>query len=343
MRFPRSSRLALMGLGCLLASTTALAASAASSDNRAAAAFDRLLDEEWQYQLKNAPELATSIGDYRYNDRWSDLSLAHIQASVPVLAGFLKKFEAIAPASLDDQRQISRAMIIQQIQDTLEGIRLKTYEMPIDQMNGAQLQYPGFVSSIPFNTTRQYEDYLARLRAIPKAIDQVIALARLGETDGLMPPRFLLEKAEQQVEQIAAPAGEKSPFGEPVTRFPAAVPAADQARLRKAILTAIDHDVRPAYQRLATFMKQGYTAHGRTQDGVWALPGGDALYRYDIRTLTTTTMPPKEIHQLGLDQVAKIEGEMGEIAHKLGFADLAALRASVARDPKLYATYSYRY
>lgn len=338
MRFPRSSRLALMGLGCLLASTTALAAPAASSDNRAAAAFDRLLDEEWQYQLKNAPELATSIGDYRYNDRWSDLSLAHIQGSVPVLAGFLKKFEAIAPASLDDQRQISRAMIIQQIQDTLEGIRLKTYEMPIDQMNGAQLQYPGFVSSIPFNTTRQYEDYLARLRAIPKAIDQVIALARLGETDGLMPPRFLLEKAEQQVEQIAAPAGEKSPFGEPVTRFPAAVPAADQARLRKAILTAIDHDVRPAYQRLATFMKQGYTAHGRTQDGVWALPGGDALYRYDIRTLTTTTMPPKEIHQLGLDQVAKIEGEMGEIAHKLGFADLAALRASVARDPKLYAT-----
>ena len=338
MRFPRSSRLALMGLGCLLASTTALAAPAASSDNRAAAAFDRLLDEEWQYQLKNAPELATSIGDYRYNDRWSDLSLAHIQGSVPVLAGFLKKFEAIAPASLDDQRQISRAMIIQQIQDTLEGIRLKTYEMPIDQMNGAQLQYPGFVSSIPFNTTRQYEDYLARLRAIPKAIDQVIALARLGETDGLMPPRFLLEKAEQQVEQIAAPAGEKSPFGEPVTRFPAAVPAADQARLRKAILTAIDHDVRPAYQRLAMFMKQGYTAHGRTQDGVWALPGGDALYRYDIRILTTTTMSPKEIHQLGLDQVAKIEGEMGEIAHKLGFADLAALRASVARDPKLYAT-----
>ena len=338
MRFPRSSRLALMGLGCLLASTTALAAPAASSDNRAAAAFDRLLDEEWQYQLKNAPELATSIGDYRYNDRWSDLSLAHIQGSVPVLAGFLKKFEAIAPASLDDQRQISRAMIIQQIQDTLEGIRLKTYEMPIDQMNGAQLQYPGFVSSIPFNTTRQYEDYLVRLRAIPKAIDQVIALARLGEKDGLMPPRFLLEKAEQQVEQIAAPAGEKSPFGEPVTRFPAAVPAADQARLRKAILRAIDHDVRPAYQRLAMFMKQGYTAHGRTQDGVWALPGGDALYRYDIRTLTTTTMPPKEIHQLGLDQVAKIEGEMGEIAHKLGFADLAALRASVARDPKLYAT-----
>nr|WP_232227988.1 DUF885 family protein [Asaia astilbis] len=277
MRFPRSSRLALMGLGCLLASTTALAAPAQTSATGQGAfeAFDRLLDQEWQYQLKNAPELATSIGDYRYNDRWTDLSVAHIKGSVPVLNGFLKQFEAIAPASLDDQRQISRAMIIQQLQDTLEGIRLKTYEMPIDQMNGAQLQYPGFVSSIPFDSTRHYEDYLARLRAIPKAIDQVIALARLGEKDGLMPPRFLLEKAELQVEQIAAPEGEKSPFGEPVTKFPAAVPAADQARLRKAIIAAIDHDVRPAYQRLAAFMKQGYSAHGRTQDGVWALPGGE--------------------------------------------------------------------
>ena len=340
MKSPRLSRLALLGFGCLLGATTALAspAWAAAPDSKAETAFDKLLDEEWQYQLRNAPELATSIGDYRYNDRWSDLSLAHIKGSVPVLTGYLKRFEAIAPASLDDQRQISRAMIIQQLQDSLEGIRLKTYEMPIDQMNGAQLQYPGFVSSIPFDTTKHYEDYLARLRAIPKAIDQVIALARLGERDGLMPPRFLLEKAEQQVEQIAAPEGEKSPFGEPVTKFPASVPAADQLRLRKAILAAIDHDVRPAYQRLAAFMKQGYAAHGRAQEGVWALPGGDELYRYDIRTLTTTTMTPKEIHQLGLDQVAKIEGEMVEIAHKLGFPDLAALRASVAKDPKLYAT-----
>ncbi|WP_438381183.1 DUF885 domain-containing protein [Asaia sp. BMEF1] len=340
MKSPRLSRLALLGFGCLLGATTALAspAWAAAPDSKAATAFDKLLDDEWQYQLKNAPELATSIGDYRYNDRWSDLSLAHIKGSVPVLTGYLKRFEAIAPSSLDDQRQISRAMIIQQLQDTLEGIRLKTYEMPIDQMNGAQLQYPGFVSSIPFDTTKHYEDYLARLRAIPTAIDQVIALARLGEKDGLMQPRFLLEKAEQQVEQIAAPEGEKSPFGEPVTKFPASVPAADQARLRKAIVAAIDHDVRPAYERLAAFMKQGYAAYGRAQEGVWALPGGDALYRYDIRTLTTTTMTPKEIHQLGLDQVARIEGEMVEIAHKLGFADLAALRASVAKDPKLYAT-----
>nr|WP_242403388.1 DUF885 family protein [Asaia platycodi] len=170
MKSPRLSRLALLGFGCLLGATTALAspAWAAAPDSKAETAFDKLLDEEWQYQLKNAPELATSIGDYRYNDRWSDLSLAHIKGSVPVLTGYLKRFEAIAPASLDDQRQISRAMIIQQLQDSLEGIRLKTYEMPIDQMNGAQLQYPGFVSSIPFDTTKHYEDYLARLRAIPK-------------------------------------------------------------------------------------------------------------------------------------------------------------------------------
>lgn len=343
----RLPQLALIGLGSLILGHAAWAADPSSSSPPAAgaerpgpeaAAFDRLLDAQWQYTLRNSPELATSIGDYRYNDRWTDYSLAHIRASVSDLTRFLKKFQAFDPASLDEQRRISRAMMIQQLEDDLEGIRLRTYEMPIDQMNGVQLQLPGFVSSIPFATTRQYEDYLARLRAVPRVIAQTIALARQGEKDGLMPPRFLLEKAEKQIEQIAAPAGEKSPFGEPVTQFPASVPQADRARLRKEIVAAIDHDVRPAYRRLAAFMKQGYIAHGRTEEGVWALPGGDALYRYDIRTLTTTTMSPSEIHALGLAQVARIEAQMTEIAHRLGFSDLAALRDSVAKDPKLYAT-----
>jgi uncharacterized protein (DUF885 family) len=159
-----------------------------------------------------------------------------------------------------------------------------------------------------------------------------------GEKDRLMPPRFLLEKTITQCKSIAEPAGEASAFGHPVAHFPDAVPAADRQRLHDAIVAAVDNEVRPAYNKLEKFIATEYAAKGRTDPGVWALPNGDALYRYRIRLLTTTSMDPEAIHQLGLKEVARIEGEQLVIAKKLGFADLASFRASVKSDPKLFAT-----
>jgi uncharacterized protein (DUF885 family) len=176
------------------------------------------------------------------------------------------------------------------------------------------------------------------LHKIPQAADEIIEVLKQGEKDRFMPPRFLLEKTVTQCKSIAEPAGEASAFGQPAAHFPDAVPAADRKRLHDAIVAAVDNEVRPAYMRLANFIALEYAPKGRTEPGLWALPDGDARYRFRIRQQTTTGMDPEAIHQLGLREVARVEGEQLVIAKKLGFADLASFRASVKADPTLFAT-----
>lgn len=210
--------------------------------------------------------------------------------------------------------------------------------MPIDQFNGIHLQMAQLVAIIPFDSTKHYQDYLVRLRALPTVFDQVMEVLKQGEKDGLMPPRYLLEKTVEQCRALAEQAGEANAFGQPVAHFPETVSEVDRSRLHPAILDAVEHEIRPAYRKLAGFLENEYAPRGRTQPGIWALPGGDALYRYDIRVLTTTTMEPEEIHRLGLEEVARIEGEQLAIAKKLGFENLPSFRASLKTNSRLFAT-----
>ena len=327
----------LLGSGAVMAFTAP--ANTPSSDIAARSqALDKLLAEEWQYQLKESPELTTTIGDDRYNDRWTDYSLAHVAVERAATENFLKRFQALDVSGLSEQQQLSQKMMVRQLQDNLEAIRLKNYEMPLDQIEGVQLQIPELISSIPFDTTRHYEDYLKRLQALPKVLDDITAVSKQGLKDGLIQPRYLLEKVVVQLNQIAAPAGEANVFGEPVAHFPSDVPAADQQRLRKAILAAVDRQVRPAYRKLAQFVAADYAPHGRTQPGIWALPDGDERYRFAIHVQTTTDLSPAQIHQIGLDEVTRTETQMSKIALSLGYKDLASFRAAIVKDPKLRAT-----
>ena len=300
--------------------------------------FKQLLADQWEYNLRENPELATSIGDYRYNDRWSDLSLAHVADHRHHLAEWLAKFEAVDSSGFAEQEQLSEQLMVRDLKEEIEGIDLKTYLMPIDQFNGVHLGTAQFVAVMPFDTTKHYEDYLSRLRKLPTLFDQVVEVLKQGARDNLMPPQFLLEKTVSQCRNIAKPAGEQNAFGQPVTQFPKSVSPADRKRLHDAILAAIDNEVRPAYTKLADFLATEYAPKGRTEPGVWALPGGDALYRYDIRDLTTTNMDPAQIHELGLKEVERIEREQLAIAKKLGFSDLKSFRTHVKTDPKVFAT-----
>jgi uncharacterized protein (DUF885 family) len=325
-------------LGLAFSDPTILRAADNTSLDSRRAQINQLLKDEWEYELKESPERATVYGDYRYNDRWSDDSLAHVRQQKRDLQEWLSKFEAVDTAGFTEQEKLNQSLMVRNLKQRLEAIELKTYEMPIEQFNGAHLQFAQFVAIIPFNTTKQYEDYLARLHAIPALFNQLIEVLQQGEKDKLMPPRYLLEKAVTQCKSIAEPAGEANPFGHPVAKFPDAVPEADRKRLHDAIIAAVDNEVRPAYTKLGSFIATEYAPKGRTEPGIWALPGGDALYRFSIRRLTTTEMDPEYIHQLGLKEVARIEAEELAIAKKLGFADLKSFRASVKDNPKLLAT-----
>lgn len=326
-------------LGSVTLASSVSAAPAALTDVAARVqALNALLAEQWQHALQNSPEFATILGDLRYNDRWSDLSLAHAAAEHKVTADFLKRFEAIDTTGFSDTDKLNQQLMVRHLKDSLKSYDLKLFEMPLEQMSGIHLQMAGFVSSIPFDNTKQYEDYLARLKAMPKSFDQVIVVARQGMADKMMPPKYLLEKVVTQIDGIARPAGLDSVFAEPLKHFPKSVSPADQKRLHDAILAAIDQDVRPAYRKLGEFVAKDYAPHGRVEPGIWALPYGDAIYRFDVEQMTTTDQTPEQIHQLGLAEVKRIEGEMTKIAKTQGYPDLASFRAALKKDPKTFAT-----
>jgi uncharacterized protein (DUF885 family) len=300
--------------------------------------LNKLIAEQWEYELRESPELATVIGDYRYNDRWSDISLAHVAQTKQDLQKWLARFKAVDTTGFPEQEQLNKSLMVRNLKQNLESIDLKIYEMPVDQFYGVHLELAQFVSYIPTDSTKHFEDYLARLQQVPHLVDDLIEVLKQGERDRLMPPRFLLEKTVTQCKSIAEPAGEASAFGQPVAHFPDAVPEADRRRLHDSIIATVNNEVRPAYTRLANFLATDYAPKGRTDPGLWALPDGDARYRFRIRNQTTTNMDPEAIHQLGLREVSRIEGEQLVIAKKLGFADLAAFRASIKTNPKLFAT-----
>jgi len=302
------------------------------------AQFSQLLADEWEYEMRESPEYATQVGDNRYNDRWSDLSIEHQLQQRKDAEQWLARFQAVDTTGFSEQEKLSAQLMIRSQKNQIEGIDLKTFEMPIDQFKGVHLGLAQLVDVTPFNSVKDYEDYLSRLRKFPTVFDQLIDVLQQGEKDKLMPPRNLLEKTVQQCKKLADPEGEANPFGRPVTKFPDGISQADRKRLHDAILAAVNEQVRPAYTKLANFIATEYAPHGRTDPGVWALPNGDALYRYNIRVLSTTNMDPEQIHQIGLQEVARIEGEELAIAKKLGFSDLKGFRASLKKDPKVFAT-----
>jgi len=338
-----------LGLGCLtlvcVLTSTFLPSSSAQNSAPATGSVDgrrkqlfALFDEEWQYELRSNPEWATMLGDRRYNDRLSDISPEFFRADIDERRKFLTRFQAINPAGFSRQDSLSRDLMIRQLQQEIEGAQFKNWEMPVNQMGGMHLELADLVTLTPFNTVADYDNYLARLHQIPHAFDQLTANMQQGVRDGLMPPRYLLEKVAAEADDIAGKTDESSPFAKPVKDFPSSVPASEQKRIRDTVLASIADQVVPAYQRFATYVRNEYAPHGRTEPGVWSLPDGAARYRFAIRRITTTDMTPEAIHALGLKQIDEIEAEMLADAHKLGFKDLASLNDHIKNDRSFYAT-----
>ncbi len=299
-------------------------------------ALNQLLQEQWEYTLKNSPETATVLGDLRYNDRWTELSKNQIEKDKKSTQNFLKRFEAIESTGFSATDQLNKDLMIYQLKETLKNYDLKLYEMPFNQMWGLHLQFPGFISSIPFDNAKQYQDYIARLKQIPLILEQGIQLAKQGQKDGLMPPKYLIEKVAKQINSIAVPAGTDSVFASPLKQFPKNISKAEQERLSREILQAIDQNVRPAYQKLGTFIQKDYLPYGRQHEGIWSLPNGDELYRFYVENNTTTSESPENIHQLGLKEVARIEAEMLKISKAQGFNDLKSFQQSLKTNPAVF-------
>ena len=317
------------------AQPAAPASPSASLDDRRKALND-LFHEYWEDQLKHDPEFASTIGDLRYNDQIKDYSVAAINDELAREQRFLLRLAAIDPAGFTDQEKISQELLIREFEQDQEAAEFKAWEMPLTQMGGIHAHYPRLVAELSFPTLKDYDDWIARLHAIPHAFDQVTTNMSIGMEDHRVPPKFLLEKALEQVKQLANQKPEDSPLAMPLKNFPASIPATEQARITSEILDAISKEVLPAYNRFARFLEVSYIPAGRDKPGIDALPDGARYYEFLIKRTTTTDLTAAQIHQIGLDEVGKDEAAMLAIAQKLGFKDLASFRASLKTNPKLH-------
>jgi uncharacterized protein (DUF885 family) len=203
-------------------------------------------------------------------------------------------------------------------------------------MNGVHTSLADLPLSMPFTTVKQYEDYIARLHQIPRVLNQTIDVMRAGMKDKLMPVKFLLEKIPVQCQGII----DADPFLLPTKKYPASISPEEQKRLTQQVTEAVNTDVIPAYKAFANFVRTEYAPQGRTTLAITSLSDGEKRYENAIYARTTTHLTADQIHQIGLQEIDRIQAEMTVIAKKEGFADLASFRASLKTNPKYIPTSS---
>jgi uncharacterized protein (DUF885 family) len=298
------------------------------------AAQNALFEERYESDLKNFPERATAYGDYRYNDRLNDYSLAFIMQYHREDQAFLQRLQAIPTKDFSDQDQISHDLMVRLIEQRNSDFGFKEYEMPINTQGGIHFNLADLPLAVPLDSVKHYEDYIARLHQIPRALSQETEVLRAGMKDKLMPVKFLAEKIPGQCDGIIA----ADPFLLPTKKYPASISDEDQKRLTNEITDAVKTDVLPAYKKFADFTRNEYAPQGRTTLAITSLSDGQKRYENDIYGKTTTHMTAGEIHQLGLLEIDRIEAEMTQVAKRAGFPDLASFRASLKNDPKYKPT-----
>jgi uncharacterized protein (DUF885 family) len=289
-----------------------------------------LFDEFYETGLKNAPERATSFGDYRYNSQLSQVSLAEIARQHAEADDFLKRLKAIPTDGMSDKDLLSHRLLERQLEREDVNYGLKNYEMPVNQQRGVHTGLADLPLSVPFDSVQHYQDYISRLHQIPRVLEQTTEVLREGMKDGLMPPRLVLEKLPGQCEGIV----EANPFILPTKKFPKEFSEADKKRLTDEMTKAINDDVIPAYKKFTEFLKNEYDAKGRPEISVETLPDGKRRYAEAVKTMTTMNISPAEVHEIGLKEVERITAEMTKLAKEQGHKDLAGFREKINADAK---------
>ncbi len=289
-----------------------------------------VFEDYYQNFLRNFPERATAFGDYRYNSQLGQVALADLSRQHAENDEFLERLKAIPTDGMSDTDLLSHR-ILENFLDRLDvNYALKNFEMPVNQQNGVHTQLADLPNAMPFDSVPHYQDYISRLHQIPRVLQQTAEVMKQGEKDGLMPPKFLLEKLPVQCDGIVS----ANPFVQPTKRFPKEFSDADKNRLTDEISKAINDDVFPAYKKFAEFIRTEYAPKGRTNLSVESLADGKRRYAEAIKTMTTLNVTPADVHEIGLKEVARVTDEMTKLAQNNGYKDLASFREAINKDPK---------
>ena len=280
--------------------------------------FKALLDEAWAWQLEENPMMASGLGDRRYNDKWTDNSISAIKRRQGETREFLRRVYAIDRNALSEDDQLNYELFRRSLKDRVDLFKFDAYLIPFYQRGGVQ-NLDSNTSRLRFVTVKDYEDWIARLDQIDVVIEQSIELAEGGRKAGMMSPKILMERIPNQISAQLVDDPEESPFFKVFAEMPDTISDEDQARLRAQARSVIEETVLPAYRELNEYFVDTYLPNSRDTIGLSELPNGEEWYELRARQFTTTRMSPEEIHRIGLDEVARIRGEMQKIIDSLDF------------------------
>jgi uncharacterized protein (DUF885 family) len=337
----------------LAATAAALTAGCAATDTRAPAsaaersspskALAELFARSDLEALRRNPVEALSRGLPGYGDRLPDrFSDAHYRAEREAAERELAALARIDRSALGPDERISYDVFKWQRETDLRGLKPDLLGisslLPLNHFYGVHAGFAELSSGegvAPFRTTRDFENSLARMDDFARIMDSAVARMRQGLSRGVTQPKLVMANVLEQLDSMLAEPVEQSSFFRPVTRFPAEVPAADQARLRTAFRQKVETVVRPALARLRTFVADEYLPRSRETVALSGVPGGAELYAHLVRVNTTTELSADEIHRIGLDNVASIQAEMEAVKRQVGFGGtLREFFEHIRTDPK---------
>jgi uncharacterized protein (DUF885 family) len=306
-----------------------------------------LYGEVWEWSLREFPEIATYVGDPRYRDRLGDQSAAAVERRLVERERFLERARAIDATALAPEDRVSLRVLRYQLEQAVALGRLCAplscnqgeFWSPVTQFGGVHLELPRLVDATPLATVRDYEAYISRLQAVPALIDQLIARMETGMKLGWMPAKVAIARVPLQLDaQVVADPTQSPEYG-PFKKFPPDIPNAERERLAAAGRRAIDTAVIPAFRKLREFYDKRYLPVAASNIAASALPAGNRYYEARLAFYTTTKMTPREIHDLGLAEVARIGKQMDETVAAAGFKGTRAeFQAFLNKDPQFFYT-----
>ena len=272
-------------------------------------ALHELFAAEWDFQLEQYPTWASRLGDRRWNNRWEDQSLAAIEKRHSHHIEVLTRLRSISREDLSSSDRMNYDLFQKDYENAVEEHRYRWHLIPLNQLGGVQTA-DELSDALRFETLKDYDDWLARLHALPVYIEQTTALMREGIKQQILLPKIVLERIPTQIDHQIVNDPKASPFHKPFSHFAGSIAKMDRSRLASAAENVIRSDVVPGFRRFKEFLVNDYLPASPDQVGIWQLPHGEAMYRFAVRLHTTTSMTPEEIHEIGLREVARIRGEM---------------------------------
>ncbi|MFN2514867.1 MAG: DUF885 family protein [Pyrinomonadaceae bacterium] len=311
--FSQTPRVIVLILAVFLLGPTAFAQDAAGTK-----ALHNLFDREWDYTLEQNPTFASHLGDRRWNDRWSDISIAAIKRRSEHNSDVLRQLAKIDRSKLSPADQLNYDLFKKDYEIDIEEHKYRWYLVPLNQRGGIQTENE-LADSLRFETVKDYQDWIARLNRFPVYMDQTIALLREGARTRIILPKVIMQRVPGQIDKQIVAKADESLFYKPFKDFPQTIAVADQTRLKGEALASIGANIVPSYKRLKRFFVEEYLPASVDEVGAWQMPEGEAMYAFFVRKYTTTNVTPREVHEKGLSEVKRIRAAMQDVMNQVGF------------------------